>query len=292
MSDLPNAEYKRSDEERDDDGNQPRARRGARQKQHRRKEQIELFLHRNRPQMQQRLERCRQIEIADLAPEFEIGGEERRRDEALRVSFEIHREEKTPRGNARDGQHGEQRREDAADATLVEMTDRETAVCHLAMDDSGDQEAGDDEEDIDADEAAGNLPEAVMVEDDGEDSHGAQTVHIRAVAEFRVTRCARVFKNGHASPSIACADPDHPKTRQAAIRFRAESRMAIDNFGRPGYVCSVFVPYRIRVCQGVAGATGRALARRAQNRASFPVPPFRREPCRRTSQSRVPASTI
>ena len=68
------------------------------------------------------------------------------------------------------------------------MPEREAAPADLAGDDSGDEVAGDDEEDVDADEAAGSELEACVVEDDEQDGDRAHAVDVGAVARARMRR--------------------------------------------------------------------------------------------------------
>jgi hypothetical protein len=52
----------------------------------------------------------------------------------------------------------------------------------LAQEQTGDKEPGDDEEDIDADEAAGDTGDASMEQDDEQDRYAAQAFDVRAEA--------------------------------------------------------------------------------------------------------------
>jgi hypothetical protein len=63
-------------------------------------------------------------------------------------------------------QDHQERRKDAADTPGIELDERKIASFQALEDDRGDQESGDDEEDIDADEAAGKpVGECVEADD-------------------------------------------------------------------------------------------------------------------------------
>ncbi len=94
------------------------------------------------------------FEIAGIFPEVEIGGEGRHRDEAAAEILEEIRQEEQPGGNKRQEREEGQRRKDASGAPLIEIQDREAAGGQFIGNDAGDQKAGNDEEDIDADKSA------------------------------------------------------------------------------------------------------------------------------------------
>ena len=67
-----------------------------------------------------------------------------------------------------------------------ESTDAEAAGLKLALDDRGDQEAGDDEEHVDSHEPAVDPRYQVKVKHDHqENSHGAQAIDVGAVSKGR-----------------------------------------------------------------------------------------------------------
>ena len=67
------------------------------------------------------------------------------------------------------GEHDDERREEPTHATGVEMGEAELLLLQAVGDDAGDQEARDDEEDVDADEAAGHPARKRVVGDDRQD---------------------------------------------------------------------------------------------------------------------------
>jgi hypothetical protein len=98
-------------------------------------------------------------------------------------------------------QHQRERREDPLHAPGVELAVAEARALEAGQDDRGDQEARDDEEDVDADEAALDPLRERVVPQDREHRHGAQPVDVRAVfgvnqvgvfvVERRAARCRR-----------------------------------------------------------------------------------------------------
>ena len=72
-------------------------------------------------------------------------------------------------------------RQDAQRSPRPELAEGESAALQARDDLRDDQEAGDDEEDVDADIAAGNPGNTDMVEHDGKDRHRAQAVDERPV---------------------------------------------------------------------------------------------------------------
>ena len=79
-------------------------------------------------------------------------------------------------------QHGRERQQ-APGAAGVEAAQRDAAgAVDLAEQEPGDQEAGDDEEDVDADVAAGEEGDARVAEQDGDDRDGSQPLDVGAEA--------------------------------------------------------------------------------------------------------------
>src|SRR5690606_6425974 len=80
-------------------------------------------------------------------------------DDRCRQAFgerpKIKGQEQQPGHQRRDAQHAEQRRQQTPDSTLVELTVGKTALLNIPIQDRGDQKAGNDEEYVDPDEAAG-----------------------------------------------------------------------------------------------------------------------------------------
>src|SRR5690606_25118080 len=110
-----------------------------------------------------------------------VGEIEDRRDGRAAEQRQIAGQQDERAGDERRSQDHEQRREESSDPPLVEPRIGEAARVDLALDDRRDQEARDDEEDVDADEAAGERAEVEVVEEDREDGDGAKPIYIGAV---------------------------------------------------------------------------------------------------------------
>jgi hypothetical protein len=92
-------------------------------------------------------------------------------------------DEQTGDEGGREG--GEHRREEPSRPPSVEAAETEAPRFELAQDQPGDQVAADDEEDIDADEAAAKAGDAAVEEQNCEYRDRAQTVHLGPVGVAR-----------------------------------------------------------------------------------------------------------
>ena len=145
--------------------------------------EVELLLHGERPAVQQRHRLGDRPEIiGGDVPEPEVGEAEHQGGEAGSIAFEGARHHQQRARDRHDHGHQHHRREQPPHPPLVEGGPGETAAFHLRRDDPGDQIAGDDEEDVDPDEAAAEPRHLVMVEQHGEHRDAAQTVEMRPVA--------------------------------------------------------------------------------------------------------------
>lgn len=110
--------------------------------QQRREEKVELLFNRQAPGVHQRLEVHSGAEIAVLAPEQEIGGKQRRRDQALAAGCQLVGQQQGT-GKGQGHQHHEQQgRDDYPDASLVELQDGEAARLDVLDQNRSDQEVG------------------------------------------------------------------------------------------------------------------------------------------------------
>src|SRR2546423_4764641 len=187
MPHAPDAERQRRHEYRADCKAEPEFRARTDQKQQRGEYQIELLLDRNRPQMQQRLLVRSHIEVAGLVPELEIRREERRCQQRLAETGEGNGKEKNRRHDGGDREHGEQRRENTANSPFVEAAERKTAFSALFQDETGNQKAGNDEEDVHAHIAAAEARHAVVEQQHCQYGERAQSVDVRPIGPA----CAR-----------------------------------------------------------------------------------------------------
>jgi hypothetical protein len=133
--------------------------------------------------MEQRLALRRDVEIAGLVPEQGVGHGQRRCGGTLAEVHQVVGEEDVGAEGEGDEDHGEEGREDTPNPALVEGQEGEAAGLQVAQDDRGDQIAGDDEEHVDADEAAAEQRKAGMEEQDRQDGDRPQSVDVGAVAE-------------------------------------------------------------------------------------------------------------
>ena len=144
-------------------------------------EQIELLLDGERPQVHEELGR-RCVEVVGAVSDLEPVRREGRCPQGLAADSDeqVGLDESGDQGRDEDAER--EGREQAAGAASPEAGQVEPAVPpHLADQQRGDEEARDDEEDVDAEEAAGQ-PGRVEVEgDDGDDRQRAKTVEPREV---------------------------------------------------------------------------------------------------------------
>ena len=143
---------------------------------HEREQKIELLLDGEAPGVKERDRLGGRSEVSALRPEVEIADGCGCSNEGLAEAIQITRQEHEERNDRRDEKHHEERREEPADATIVEIQEREAPFSQLPCDLPRDQVAGQDEKNVHADEAAGRVRKAEMEENDGDDGDGAQAV--------------------------------------------------------------------------------------------------------------------
>src|SRR5690606_31460378 len=105
-------------------------------------------------QMQQGSEFCHRIEGSALAPLGGGGSEEGCCGDVLTELLELVRLEHEPPDQQRRGVLLHERGEQSSYAPPVKVRERETTAPQLPRDDTGDEESGDDEEDVDTDVAS------------------------------------------------------------------------------------------------------------------------------------------
>ena len=153
-----------------------------------RPDEIELLLNAERPQMQERLHRRVGPEIAADAGEAhepEIHGEVRIAEQAAADLAELGRRSHEPSDDPDETHHHEKRGEDALGPPGVKHREREPPGGALRENDSRNEKARDDKEDVDADEASGK-PGAIGMEDDhAEHRERAQSVDVGSEIERR-----------------------------------------------------------------------------------------------------------
>jgi hypothetical protein len=147
-----------------------------------RNEEIELLLHRQRPGVQQRLEGAHRGEVvAGYPPEVDVGHRRRRGHQGPGHGDQIGRQQQGGRCDRGDDQSDEQRGGNAADAPVVEASDRHLPRFDVAGQLPRDEKARDDEEHVDPDEAAGKPRHAAMEQQHSQNRDGAQTVDVGAI---------------------------------------------------------------------------------------------------------------
>ncbi len=171
----------------------------------RREHEVELLLDAQRPVVQQRHLLRRRAEIVGAAVEIDVAEGERRPDQRTGEADQLRREQEEDRDDGGDRADHEEGRHDAPHPPLVEAEDREAAFRGLGIDRLGDQEAGDDEEHVDADEAAGQPVRAEMEQHHAEHGDGAQSVDMGAVAEADGARGRELDRDERGGPR-ECAD--------------------------------------------------------------------------------------
>src|ERR1700730_8550008 len=135
--------------------------------------------------MQQRLANRLGVEIAGFTPQHEIQDKANGSDDMLaelRVGLGPH-DEPTHRGARREHEH--QRWKNPFDAANVKFGEAELRFCQALEHDSGDEIAGDDEENVDADKAAPELTRPSVKADNDDNRYRAPAVNVGAISQSR-----------------------------------------------------------------------------------------------------------
>jgi hypothetical protein len=123
----------------------------------------------------------RHLEVAALVPQDEIRKEARGGGNVLAEVGVLVAQQCKPAERQAKGEHGDQGREDAPDAPAVERDEAEISALKAFQDDRGDQEAGDDEENVDADEAAFDMGGKGVKPHHEQNGHRPQAVDVGAI---------------------------------------------------------------------------------------------------------------
>src|SRR4051812_46011645 len=107
--------------------------------------------------MKQRVTFAAAVEIPAVLIEQDVRHEQDRGHDGLPGRSHFRRKIQQDSGNAADREHGEKRRENPSYPPVVEFENAVAAAIHVAEDDRTDEVAGDDEEDIDTDEATTDI---------------------------------------------------------------------------------------------------------------------------------------
>ena len=133
----------------------------------------------------------------------DIADGEDRGQQTFGVRFQLTRKQDDDRGQRTDGADEDQSRNDSADASFIEIRDAERSVAKIGGDDLRDQEAGENEEDIDADVSAGKRCDPQMTKQDRSDGDRPQTVEFRPVFQ-------RLSRQVSYSLELPCYNADNP----------------------------------------------------------------------------------
>ena len=147
--------------------------------QQRREEQVELLLDRQRPRVEQWVERLGRVEVALGEPgEVDVRHRERRGETRTGSRCMLGGADRAVRRDRHDRDGQRERRQDPAGAPTVEVGERHpSGGVDLSQQHRGDHEARDDEEDVDADESAGHR-EPGMERHDQEDRDPAESLDV------------------------------------------------------------------------------------------------------------------
>src|ERR1700722_14331657 len=122
--------------------------------------------------------------IAGLGKLKQIGHKSDAGGDALAKQGKLVRQKDKPADQPANGQHDDKRRKYPANPSSVEFRRREGAGSGLVENDAGDQEAGNNEKDVDADKPAGNQPR--VISDHQQNGDRSQTVDVGAIRKFVV----------------------------------------------------------------------------------------------------------
>ncbi len=171
------------------------ARMRAQQEKRERPDEVVLLFDAERPEVQQRLQLRRGVEIPGLAPERDVGNESRACRDMLAELRKFIRQQHAPSQEKAAGEHQDECREDAPDAPPIEAGKGEAAPTQLVQDDAGDQESRDDEEHVHADEAARHHAGEGVIAEHREHGEGAQPVDVRSIGVRRARDHGGIFGN-------------------------------------------------------------------------------------------------
>jgi hypothetical protein len=123
------------------------------------------------------------IEIASsrFLVEKNVGKKQSGGDEASPEIEKLRWQEEDEGQDRADGKHREQGGKNPANAALVKRHQGKARCRHLGCDERGDQIAGDDEKDVDADISAGDARQARMEQHHGHDRNRAKSINVTAV---------------------------------------------------------------------------------------------------------------
>ena len=146
----------------------------------RRQHEVVLFLQRQRPGVQQRLERRGRVEVARLLPQHDVGGKAQGARHLPEQFEQVGAREQQGAERRAEGQHRVAGRQQAPEAAGDEAGVGEGAALDGREDVARDQEAGEDEEHVHPEVAAGQEILVGVVEQHGEHRQAAQPLDVVA----------------------------------------------------------------------------------------------------------------
>ena len=135
--------------------------------------------------MQQRLAFRRAGKVACVIPEEKIRRQQALRDRGLPQLLVVRRNHEKAARDQREQHHDKQCRKNAPHATVPEFDQRKASVLKISREQSRDEKAGDHEEHIHADIAAGEA-RAGMIKEHRQHGDRSQPVDVAAVAAWAV----------------------------------------------------------------------------------------------------------
>jgi len=185
-----------------------------------RQQQVVLLLQCQRPEVQQRLEIGRPLEVAGLFPQHDVAGEAQRAEQLTHEVDLLAAVERPRHGQQRRAEHDIRRGQQAARSPAIERPEAESAACERAPDQPGDEETRDDEEDVHAQVAArgaGNLRVIQQYPQHGDRAQRLDVVaqrdlagRLRPMREMKGVRggaCHQGVRSGRAGEATDCGLP-------------------------------------------------------------------------------------
>lgn len=125
------------------------------------------------------------IEVSGLPPEHEVGDEPRAAGDVLSEPAVLAWKEEEPAAEMAGEENEKERRKNAPEAARVKGEKSKGVLVLRPQNDLRDEEAGDDEEDIDTDEAASTPAGEGMKADHRQDCDGPEAIDVAAVGEMQ-----------------------------------------------------------------------------------------------------------
>lgn len=145
------------------------------------KEDVVLFLDRQAPGVQQRLQASFGGEITTLEPEENVRRKNRDCGETFAEILEVTGNEQCPREGYAGGHDKKQSWQNSSGATFVEVDEAEGPLLQVVKDDGCNQIPADDKKYIDTHKATAEPGKTRVEKDDGQHGHGSQSIDFGSV---------------------------------------------------------------------------------------------------------------